>query len=245
MSKTTFPKAETKKPKSRKFHLTKEQFEALPTLKQRVAIAKDVLMQLATEKYKATRGEYFAFDQIQVPLKKGAKKAQKAKKFSWMDDADKLDKEEAKNMFFPYNYEAPKSVKAQEYFSRPDVQCHVCAKGAAVCSMVRAINKQDLRNLSASDKRIVKIFGARIWDEMECMFEGFNLIYQDKTGSRVRKHDYADKFYYGTCTWEEAMKETEVKLNNYSRKKTPLEAVMQNIIDNKGYLKTQHGEILK
>lgn len=156
--------------------VTKAQFTKMNRYRRRVFIAKDVLAQLASDKYVSTNGTYFRFT--------------KGGRYIWQDDAS-----------------------AQEFIQ--DSTCHVCAKGAAVCSYVRHFNERTTNQLDQNDPEIVAVFGKKMWDVIEAMFEGFIVSMKvSNTGSRIR----VSFPYYVT-----------------------MESIMQNIVDNKGKLKFKHG----
>lgn len=121
-------------------------------------------------------------------------------------------------------YEAAfSSDNAQAYLTGTTGKCGVCAKGALICSTVRIINKRTMCQLSAQDPEIIKIFGKRMWFEVEHMFEGWKPCYHDAMLAGINTND-------PKCM--------------YKRKRTSLESIMQNIIDNRGRLRDQKGVLI-
>lgn len=225
-------RANTSKPKKTvkrsKPAMSLKEFNKLDKFEKRVVVAKDVLAQLKVGKFKASRGTYFGLV-MNSPLTDDYGKY--IRKGEAVDLSDHPDKE----------------MSAKEWLHDDANKCHVCAKGALVCSAIRTINKRNLEELEATDPELIKIFGVRIWDEIEAMFEGWNLMVMYIGGN-------------GDITWEEKLHgprnearskffwhetgSSEYQYENYKRAKTPLEDIMKNIIKHDGRLKTQKGIFL-
>lgn len=142
---------------------TAAQFNKLTNLKKRVVIAKDVLKQIEAERYIQTRDQYFGFT---VPAPAG-------RASSRYDSIARVPGCGAPTAHRPLRYSSLQ-VKPFLTGANKKVQCHVCAKGAAICSLTRIVNKRTFAQLDSEDSEIVDIFGRTIWDAMESMFEGYN-----------------------------------------------------------------------
>ena len=191
--------------------ITEEEFDKLPKLEQRVLIAQDVLAQLAAKKFKPKRGEYFNFGITPSKFKKlfpDASKSAETRVFHNWEFRNSCPTANMNSKFFA-------SISAQKLIQDID-SCHVCAKGAVVCSFLNKFNKKSVRDISASDQRVVRIFGRALWSEMEAQFEG-------NSGYRV------DSFYD--------------KLD-YNLKPRSIKSIMEEIVRNGGYLlvKDQSGK---
>lgn len=212
---------------------TAAQFKRMNRMDKRVAIARDVLEQIKVGRYNATRGTYFRFT--------------KQSKDEWR-----------RELYVPLKgKQTPvdgSTRNAQPFLTDPkvDMLCHVCAKGAAVCSLTRIVNKRTFKDLSSSDPEIIKIFGIHMWAEMEAMFEGEFLA--DCLFGPSREALLGDSNYYDVNLDDLDIPKARLKhlkqqekfrlKNRYSRNETELEDIMKNIIRNKGRLKTQHGETI-
>lgn len=134
----------TKKHKELKT-LTEEEFNLLPRLKQRVLIAKDVIAQVKSKKFRPSRGTYFSTSSA------GSRNSD--------------------NLFdFHSRWSQGATRSAQSVIK--DSQCYVCAKGAAICSFVGKFNRKLVRDMESDMPELVKIFGRTLWDEIEAQFEG-------------------------------------------------------------------------
>lgn len=161
--------------------LTKEEFEALPVLQQRVLIAKDVIANIKSKKFNPARGVYFSTSRLDLQ--------------GFKHSGDNND------------------VDAKTYIKSND--CFVCAKGAAVCSYVQKFNSIKVSQLSDELAPVVRIFGHRLWSEIEAQFEGSPTYRKDENGN--------------SFPW---------RLSIFtSIKPKSIVSIMQNIIDNNGYFK--------
>lgn len=210
--------------------MTAKEFNKLNKFQKRVAIAKDVLAQLASKNFKSNHGQYFGFEQKRkLPSIIAGGRLRTV--------VDILDQDES-----PIS-----GLSAQEWLQDSANVCHVCAKGALVCSAIRTINKRKIGELNEVDPVVVKIFGARIWDELECMFEGWNLISMAvSTDPEARTWD---QLLFGSrkamAGYDGPERGSPIyQHEDYKRKRTSLEDLMKNIIKNKGALKTQKGVYL-
>lgn len=128
-----------------------EWFKSLSTDKQRVEIAKDVLQQLDTKKYIATKGRYF------VP---GKKESYNEK---WND--------------FEEGVNSTQYESLQCAIDSPDVACQTCAMGAVFASRVRLGN--EINSYRPDSRKVVNalegIFTREELKLMEVMFEGYEI----------------------------------------------------------------------
>ena len=99
--------------------------------------------------------------------------------------------------------------------------CHVCAKGALVCSYVRNFNNMQIKNLpltANNHPELNEIFGRRLWNIIEALFEGWIF---DKNGfvNQSMLHNNTPDYPY-----------------NHKNKRFTIESLMKNIIRNNGKL---------
>jgi len=87
--------------------------------------------------------------------------------------------------------------------------CHVCAKGAAICSFVGKFNSQNISQLRPHDPELEEIFGLELWRTIERVFEG----------------------------WDADVTSSEICDEYFGRKKWPMKKIMENIVRNNGKLK--------
>lgn len=74
-----------------------------------------------------------------------------------------------------YVHIADYSRSAHDILNTRDNQCHVCAKGALVCSYVKNFNGVTMANFKVNhNDEMSELFGSVIWDEIENAFEGFH-----------------------------------------------------------------------
>lgn len=201
-------------PAARPFAVPSKEFKRLGKRAKRVAIAKDVLAQLKTGRFTERRGLYFRF---------------------WKCGSNN-------HVDFHRSTEP-----AKEFINAPGVTCEVCAKGSLVLSAIRGINERTCHEIDENDQEIIGIFGAQMWDELECMFEGRNMVHRYIMSEAFKaKHDRYQwgKFFDKSYTWRAGLNSESYIRNDYTRDCEDLEALMKNIIKNKGKLLTQHGELL-
>ena len=176
--------------------LTKEQFEKLKPRKQRVYLAQDVLEQLRIRKFVATTGVFI--EELDYDDYTRGAKLKKA---------------------IPLSSSAKKVLEKFE-------SCHVCAKGALVCSYVLNFNEKivgDIQNSNIYDNRELKnIFGEFLWNFIEALFEG-NTVYVFANS--------ADPDEYPIV-----LGDNEERMYNDSGRAYSMESVMKNIIRNNGQL---------
>lgn len=213
---------------------TAAQFNRMSRKNKRVAIARDVLEQLKIGRYQATQGTYFRFKDD--------------KHSSCVEIKDRRGRH---SRYVDLNRS---TLNAQPFLTGvtdTKVLCEVCAKGAAVCSLTRIVNKRKFKDLSSEDPEIIKIFGDLMWAEMEAMFEGESLVdmmhtsyYECFSNGEELYGDDADLL----TAKEKAVIKAKVQFtedNLYRREDTTMEDIMKNIIRNKGRLKTQHGTFIE
>ena len=131
----------TKKKTLPSISITKAQFTKMNKKRRIVHLAKDVLLQLASEKLIAEHGTYCSM----------TKRGRYINKFS----------------------RAFSKKSAQDIINAADTTCHVCAKGALICSYVSQFNGVVMEDFNgAQNNDLDDIFGYEMWDQIEMLFEG-------------------------------------------------------------------------
>ena len=125
--------------------ITKAQFTKMNKVRRIIYLAKDVLAQLKAEKYKTrTHIGYLRF--IAPNYEDGL-----------FAGSVVLDGKSAKDVI-----------------SDSHTTCHVCAKGALVCSYVRNFSGVTCDKLELDhNTEMIELFGKKLWTEIEEAYEGF------------------------------------------------------------------------
>ena len=141
--------------------LTKAQFNKLPNNEKRVLLAQDVIAQIKAKKYVQNHGDYIQFH------KKKAKNV-----------TNKVFREELNEQFEHISLMFDRQVVSEKFSNLSAKycidsmdQCHVCAKGAVICSFVQNFNKRKIKDINAEDSEIKEIFGDELWSAIEIQFE--------------------------------------------------------------------------
>ena len=96
--------------------------------------------------------------------------------------------------------------------------CDVCAKGALICAYVQSFNCLTVGDMERAESNpvMVEIFGSVLWGAIESLFEGWGF---DVNGVHHRHFENDHKMQF-----------------NQSHRRWTMEALLKNIIKNKGKL---------
>ena len=146
--------------------ISKKKFDELPNNEKRILIAKDVLAQLESEKFRAKNGTYYSFGLTRQNFRDYFPSATDSEIRSIFRMVSGQGQPNLSHSFF--------DDKSVQTLINDAPQCHVCAKGSIVLSFLKKFNKVTLSELGHEQKEVVAIFGPKMWQVLETAFEGWD-----------------------------------------------------------------------